>query len=79
MSALALFGVVLKKLMETRRMKPRTGVESLVGRMAEVRPGGMVFVEGALWTAPGSERWAPGTKVRVVEIWGTSLNVEKEA
>ncbi len=72
----AYFGLALRKIFEARRAKPKTGAESLIGRTAEVREGGLVFLEGALWTAEGIEGRRPGDKVTVAEVLGTRVRVE---
>lgn len=72
-------GVVVRKIWDVRRKKPVTGAEVLVGQMAEVRSEGMVFVDGALWTAEGNlAGMTPGDRVRVVKISGNRLIVQKE-
>jgi membrane-bound serine protease (ClpP class) len=74
------FGFVVRQIWSVRRKKPVTGAEGLVGQWAEVRPEGMVFVDGALWTVEGDlPNCVPGEKVRVVKISGNRLVVQKEA
>ncbi|MBK8574702.1 MAG: nodulation protein NfeD [Elusimicrobia bacterium] len=74
------FGFVIRKIWSARRSIPVTGAEGLVGQMAEVRPEGMVFVDGALWTVEGDLAGCVlGEKVRVVKISGNRLVVQKEA
>jgi membrane-bound serine protease (ClpP class) len=73
------FGFVVRKIWVARRKKPVTGAEELVGRLAEVRPEGLVFLDGALWTVEeGVEGLAPGARVRVVKVSGNRLIVTKE-
>ncbi|MCB4756806.1 MAG: nodulation protein NfeD, partial [Elusimicrobia bacterium] len=49
------FGVVIRKIIAARRMRPRVGAETLVGTVGEVREGfnpeGLVFLHGELWMA----------------------------
>lgn len=71
----AYFGLALRKVFQARRAPPRTGAESLRGQTAEVRPDGLVFVQGALWTADGVEAFKPGDRVKVLEVLGTRLRV----
>jgi len=71
----AYFGLALRKVFQARRAPPRTGAESLRGQSAEVRPGGLVFVQGALWTADGLEGFKPGDRAIVLEVLGTRLRV----
>jgi len=74
------FGLVVRKIWIARRKKPVTGIDGLMGQTAEVRDGGMVFVEGALWTVEsGAEGLPPGTRVRVEKVLGNRLIVRKEA
>lgn len=67
------------------RRRARTGVESLVGRVGEVRhelgPVGQVFVDGALWRArpcwDGDERLREGDPVVVERVQGLTLSVRR--
>ncbi len=73
------FGFVVRKIWVARRKKPVTGAEDLVGRLAEVRPEGLVFLDGALWTVEeGVEGLTPGAKVKVQKVSGNRLIVTKE-
>ncbi len=72
------FGVT--KAIQVRRRPPVTGRERLIGQLAEVRvslkPGGMIFLDGQLWSAVCYEGAAPaGSIVRVVAINGLTLTV----
>lgn len=65
----------------TRRRRPTVGVETLVGRGAEVveplRPRGRVRIDGELWNARfdgGTAR--VGETVRVTEVDGLTLVVD---
>lgn len=71
----AYFGLALRQVFRARMSRPRTGAESLVGASAEVRPEGLVFVQGALWSADGVEAFKPGDRVVVLEVAGTRLRV----
>jgi membrane-bound serine protease (ClpP class) len=74
------FGLVVRKIWIARRKKPVTGADGMVGQTAEVRDGGMVFVEGALWTVEsGIEGLPTGARVRVEKVLGNRLIVRKEA
>jgi membrane-bound serine protease (ClpP class) len=74
------FGLVVQKIWIARRKAPVTGAIALVGQTAELREGGMVFVEGALWTVEsGAEGLPPGARVRVEKVLGNRLIVRKEA
>jgi membrane-bound serine protease (ClpP class) len=67
-----------------RQTRVMTGWEEMIGEEAEVRaaidPVGQVFVEGALWRArpvEDGEAIEPGARVRVVEVDGLTLVVER--
>jgi membrane-bound serine protease (ClpP class) len=67
-----------------RQTRVMTGWEEMLGEEAEVRaaidPVGQVFVEGALWRArpvEDGEAIEPGARVRVVEVDGLTLVVER--
>jgi membrane-bound serine protease (ClpP class) len=85
--ALALGGFfffAVYKVFQARKMRPSTGLENLVGSVAETRtdlaPQGMVFVQGELWNARSVDGSLPsGQKVRVVGTEGLTLNVKREA
>lgn len=76
----------IRKVAETRRQRPWTGYEELIGEVADVRstlaPVGQVFVEGALWRAraaePGEE-FRAGDKVQVEAVDGLTLEVGRPA
>lgn len=77
-----LFGVA--KAIQARLRPPATGRERLLGAMAEVRvplkPHGMVFLDGQLWSAVCNEGDAPaGSIVRVAAINGLTLTVVRTA
>jgi membrane-bound serine protease (ClpP class) len=78
LAAAAAFSIfVLRTAWGTLRLKPSTGREALVGRTAEVREGGLVFLDGQLWTADGYGPFVPGEKVRVTGLEGIKLLIEK--
>ena len=79
LSTAGFFGVVVRKIWIARKKRPVTGAEGLVGQTADVREEGLVFVDGALWSANGTEGMSPGEKVRVVQVIGNQLKVVKEA
>lgn len=62
-------------------LRPQTGAEGLVGRIAEVRvalrPEGKVFVEGELWRATSEEPLEPGEKAEIVAVEGLGLRVRR--
>ncbi len=67
------------KALAARRLPVATGVQHMVGKMAEVRAPGLVFVDGALWqahTADESELVA-GEEVEVQAVDGLQLTVRR--
>ncbi|HEY8108241.1 MAG TPA: nodulation protein NfeD [Gaiellaceae bacterium] len=65
------------KALAARRLPVATGVQKMVGKIAEVRGPGLVFVDGALWqahTADDSEL-VPGEQVKVQAVDGLQLTV----
>jgi membrane-bound serine protease (ClpP class) len=65
------------KAFAARRLPVATGVQKMVGKIAEVRGPGLVFVDGALWqahAADGSELVA-GEQVKVQAVDGLQLTV----
>jgi membrane protein implicated in regulation of membrane protease activity len=65
----------------SHRRRPSVGVETLVGRTATVasacRPRGQVRVAGELWQAVCEEGAEAGDVVRVVQVHGLELVVER--
>ena len=73
LTALALFGFVLRKAIAARSRPAYVGAETLIGMKGVVRkplaPQGMVFVAGALWRASSPGRKIPaGNEVRVINL-----------
>jgi membrane-bound serine protease (ClpP class) len=67
------------KALAARRLPVETGVQTMVGQVAEVRGPGLVFVDGALWqarTADDSDL-VPGERVRVQAVDGLRLTVAR--
>jgi membrane protein implicated in regulation of membrane protease activity len=64
-----------------KRWRPRTGAEAMVGLEAEVvstcRPRGQVRVQGELWEATCAEGADAGEIVRVTNVDGLMLVVER--
>jgi membrane protein implicated in regulation of membrane protease activity len=65
-----LLGVALNRVIRARRNPVQVGVGQLVGQDAEVRPGGLVAVNGELWRAhrADDEPLSPGERVRVEAV-----------
>ena len=57
--------------------KPFIGNEGLIGKTAEVRQKGMVYVNGALWKAESDEELEVGAKVVIAEVNDLTLKVSK--
>jgi membrane-bound serine protease (ClpP class) len=74
-----------RKVRQSRRLKPVTGLEGLVGARGTVRtalePEGSIFVWGELWHAISADGQpiAVGSKVKVIAIDGLNLKVEKSS
>jgi membrane-bound serine protease (ClpP class) len=64
-------------IVKAARNKPFIGKEGLIGKTAEVRRKGMVFVNGALWKAESDGELEVGTKVVIVEVNDLILKVNK--
>jgi len=62
-----------------RRRRKTVGVQTLVGKIGEVRvacrPVGQVFVNGELWRARCEDGADEGTRVRVARVDGLTLEV----
>ncbi len=79
-SFLGLFwAFALSKGLAARRLPKQVGVQTMIGRTAEVRTPGLVFVEGALWSAKtaDSSPLVPGEHVHVAAVDGLVLTVER--
>jgi membrane-bound serine protease (ClpP class) len=75
------FLVVAWLTYRAQRMKPKIGIEALVGAKGIVEeplaPIGKVFVEGELWNAESDEFLPKGTEVEIVEVRNLRLRVKK--
>jgi membrane-bound serine protease (ClpP class) len=67
----------LTKAVQVRRRPATVGTQTMIGAVGEVRPSGLVFVRGELWTArPLDGRpLEPGQHVRVEAVDGLLLTV----
>ena len=70
-AALVIFLVV-----KAHKHKPFTGEAGLVGKVAEVRKDGMVYVDGALWKCEGAEGLERGSKVEIIGMDKLILKVK---
>ena len=73
---------LLQLAIRSFRFKVATGTEAMAGEWGETRtaldPDGTVFVHGELWSARSAAYVEPGTRVRVTEVRGMTLEVEPE-
>ncbi|HJX69761.1 MAG TPA: nodulation protein NfeD, partial [Dehalococcoidia bacterium] len=80
----AIFAFIIFAIIRAHRIPINTGKEGMVGRVAVARtqldPSGMVFVEGALWTATTEgDKIELGEEVIVTEVEGLKLKVVKKS
>ncbi len=77
----AFFVTVATLAYRAQRMKPRIGMESVIGMEGVVveplNPEGKIFVNGELWNAVCSENLPKGIRVRVIDCKNLKLRVEK--
>jgi len=69
--------VVLWLIVRAARRQPFIGKRGMIGKMAEVRTDGFVFVDGALWKAESSEQLEIGTRVEIVDMDKLVLRVKR--
>ncbi len=72
-----LMGLASWLLVKDAKSRPFIGNEGMIGRIGEVRNGGFVFIEGALWKAESGEALETGRKVEVVSVDKLLLKVKK--
>jgi membrane-bound serine protease (ClpP class) len=70
-------GLVGWLVVRAAKNKPFIGREGLVGKHAEVRTNGQVYVDGALWKAECDTPLAQGDKVEIVAVDSLTLKVKK--
>jgi membrane-bound serine protease (ClpP class) len=79
-AAISIFWVFATgKALAARRLPVATGVQHMVGKMAEVRAPGLVFVDGALWQAQAADdsELVAGEEVEVQAVHGLELTVRR--
>jgi len=72
-----ILGFVLYLVIKSARNKPFIGDKGMLGKIAEARPNGMVFVDGALWKAEAEDELAPGDKVEITAVESLTLKVKR--
>ena len=75
----AFWAFALSKGMAARRLPVQTGATAMVGLRGVVRSPGLVFVDGALWSAKAADNSAlvPGENVEVEGVEGLVLTVHR--
>jgi membrane-bound serine protease (ClpP class) len=69
--------VVVWLVVRASRKRPFVGNEGMIGKLAEVRPNGFVYVDGALWRAVTDEELEVGSQVRIIGVDALKLKVTK--
>ncbi|MDF1544604.1 MAG: nodulation protein NfeD [bacterium] len=64
------------KVFRSAKNQPATGSEGLIGKVAEVRKQGFVYVDGALWRFEPVQGIEVGEKVKIRDVNGLTLKVE---
>ena len=73
----------MTKALQAQRSRPKTGMEGLLGAVAEVRtdldPKGTVFVQGERWHAVAKDGpIAAGEQVEIIAVEGFRLHVRRK-
>lgn len=71
-------GAALWLVIKAAKRQPFVGNEGMIGKTAEVRKEGFVYVDGALWKAECDHQLTSGDKVVVVGVDGLKLIVKKK-
>jgi len=69
--------IVVWLVIRAAKRQPFSGQEGMLGKTAEVRSGGFVYVDGALWKIENDESLEVGTPVEIVEVDKLKLKVRK--
>ncbi len=76
-----MFGFIARLLFVAQRRKPTTGDVGMIGTFgttrSEIDGTGKVFVHGELWNVRSTEKIAEGQSVRVTNVDGLVLEVER--
>ena len=77
----AFFIMVASLAYRAQKLKPKSGAETLVGLVGEVRkelaPNGKVFVAGELWNAEADEKISAGESVVIISVSNLKLKVKR--
>jgi membrane-bound serine protease (ClpP class) len=77
----AFFIFAMGMVLKTRLTKPTTGKEGLIGErgvaITRVAPEGDIKVHGEIWKAVSDQKIKKGEKIRVVDVDGLELKIEK--
>ncbi len=73
LTAVAMLWLVVK----AHRNRPVGGLDSMTGKIGQMRTNNMVYIDGALWKVDAGEELAVGDKVEVVGMDKLILNVKK--
>ena len=69
--------IVTWLVIKAAKNRPIIGNEGLVGQTGEIRKGGYVYIEGALWKIDSTEEYETGSKVEVTAVDGLKLKVKR--
>jgi membrane-bound serine protease (ClpP class) len=69
--------VVIYLVVKAAKKQPFTGEEGMVGKTAEVRAGGFVYVDGALWKIDAGEELEVGSNVEIIGVDKLKLKVKR--
>ena len=64
-------------VIKAQKNRPIVGNEGLIGQAGEIRTGGYVYVEGALWKIDAAEEYETGSKVEITAVDGLKLKLRK--
>jgi len=63
-------------VIKAAKNRPIIGNEGLIGQTGEIRKGGYVYIEGALWKIDSTAEFETGCKVEVTAVDGLKLKVK---
>jgi membrane-bound serine protease (ClpP class) len=68
--------IVTWLVVRAAKNRPVIGNEGLIGQTGEIRTGGYVYIEGALWKIDSTEEYETGSKVEIIAVDGLKLKVK---